>query len=70
MLNFGTNDFDCFTLTSVGVALCDKYQQSKGKSLIAFCKEASSDDVEKLLFDLLEYYETHCIDFESEDMSM
>lgn len=59
VLNFSTNDFDIFTLESVGVALCDTYRQSKGKSLMAYIGEAPGDDTVKLLKDLLEYYETH-----------
>ena len=67
VLNFSTSSFDAFTLDSVGVALCQKYQLSKGASLTAFCGEAPAEDVEKLLFDLLEYYEFHCIDRHGED---
>lgn len=67
VLNFSTNDFDCFTQASVGVALCDKYQMSKGKSLTAFCREASPEDVSKLLFDLLDHYEAFCKDTLGED---
>lgn len=59
VLNFSTNDFDIFTSASVGVALCDTYRQSKGKSLMAYINEASEDDTVNLLKDLLEYYETH-----------
>ncbi len=63
VLDFTTNDFDVFTLGSVGVALCEKYQMSKGKSLTAFIREASEEDANKLFKDLFEYYETH---YESE----
>ena len=59
VLNFSTNDFDVFTLESVGVALCETYKQSKGKSLMAYIGEASDSDVVKLLKDMLEYYEAH-----------
>lgn len=62
VLDFSTNEFDTFCMNSVGVAPCQKYQLSKGKSLIAFCDEAPPKDVEKLLFDLLTYYEFNCID--------
>lgn len=65
-MDFSTVDFDAFTMNSVGVALCQKYQLSKGKSLIAFVNEASSDDSYKLLADLLTYYETQYGQFESE----
>ena len=57
VLDFSTNDFDNFTMDSVGVALCCKYNMSKGKSLTAYIDEASDNDSTKLLKDLLEYYE-------------
>lgn len=57
VLNFSTNDFNVFTMNSIGVALCNKYKLSKGKSLTAYVNEASDKDVTKLLKDLLEYYE-------------
>jgi len=60
VLNFSTNDFDVFTLESIGVPLCETYKQSKGKSLVAYISEASEDDTIKLLKDLLDYYEVHC----------
>lgn len=56
-MDFSTNSFDVFTMGSVGVALCDKYKMSKGKSLSAYVNEASDEDVIKLLKDLLDYYE-------------
>ncbi|WZL81836.1 abortive infection family protein [Vallitaleaceae bacterium 9-2] len=59
VLDFSTNDFDVFTLESVGIALCETYKQSKGKSLMAYISEAAEDDIIKLLKDLLEYYEAH-----------
>ena len=67
VLDFSTSSFDAFTLGSVGVALCQKYELSKGASLTAFCSEALETEVDKLLFDLLEYYEFHCIDNYGED---
>ena len=67
VLDFSTNDFDTFCMDSVGVAPCQKYKLSKGKSLVAFCDEASPEDVEKLLFDMLTYYEFHCIHRPGED---
>lgn len=67
VLDFSTSRFDAFTLSSVGVALCEKYGLSKGASLMAFCGEASPGDVQKLLFDLLEYYEFHCMDIPGEE---
>lgn len=57
VLDFSTSDFNFFTTESIGVALCDKYKVSKGKSLESFVNEASDEDVIKLLKDLLDYYE-------------
>lgn len=57
VLDFSTNDFDIFTMESVGIALCNEYHMSKGKSLAAYVNNASANDVEKLLNDLLSYYE-------------
>lgn len=57
VLNFTTGDFDAFTLASVGVALCEHYGMSKGKSLNAFINEADDDQTFRLFRDLLEYYE-------------
>ena len=57
VLNFTTNDFDVFTMESVGVALCAKYGLSKGKSLTEYItKDADEKEVLKLLKDLLDYY--------------
>ena len=56
VLDFSTADFDRFTDSSVGVALCSRYGLSKGKSLIEFCNEAEENDVLKLFSDLIEYY--------------
>lgn len=61
VLDFSTADFDRFTDSSVGVALCSRYGLSKGKSLIEFCNEAEENEVLKLFSDLIEYYETFCI---------
>lgn len=66
VLDFSTSDFDAFTMSSVGVALCQKYHLSKGKSLVSFINEASEDESYKLLSDLLTYYETQYGQFESE----
>lgn len=63
VLNFSTNEFDTFTMGSVGVALCAKYNMSKGKSLIAFVDGDNKNDADKLLHDLFDYYEAH---YESE----
>ncbi|MBR3313695.1 MAG: abortive infection family protein [Atopobiaceae bacterium] len=59
VLNFNTNDFDAFTMQSVGLALTDHYKASKGKSLTAFVNEGEDQLVVKLLDDLLSYYELH-----------
>lgn len=66
VLDFTTADFDAFTMDSVGVQLCETYKQSKGKSLVAYIKDASDENAYKLLSDLLSYYETQYRDFESE----
>lgn len=63
VLDLSTNNFDIFTMASIGVPLCAKYELSKGKSLIAYLSEASDIDGAKLLKDLLEYYE---INYKSE----
>ena len=60
VLDFSTNSFDIFTMESIGVPLCKKYELSKGASLTAYCSEASERDVTKLLGDLLDYYEYNC----------
>ena len=59
VLDFSTNSFDIFTTSSIEIPLCEKYELSKGKSLSAFCNDDSPEKVQKLLFDLLDYYETH-----------
>lgn len=66
VLDFSTADFDTFTMKSVGIALCDKYCMSKGKSLVAFVNEVPDELCNKLLLDLLEYYENLYYDFEKE----
>lgn len=66
VLDFSTADFDAFTMNSVGVALCQRYRMSKGKSLNAYISAASDEDAYKLLSDLLVYYETQYGQFESE----
>ncbi len=66
VLDFSTPDFDAFTMDSVGVPVCQKYQLSKGKSLIAYINESTPDDSLKLLSDLLTYYETQYSRFEYE----
>ncbi len=59
VLNFSTPAFDRFTRNSVGIAVCEKYGMSKGKSLEEFCDKEDESKVIKLLTDLLEYYENH-----------
>lgn len=59
VLNFSTNDFDVFTLNSVGLAVCAHYRMSKGKSLTAYINDADYSNVVKLLSDLFEHYEFH-----------
>lgn len=67
VLDFSTASFDSFTMQSIGVPLCQRYQMSKGKSLMAYCDDADYDDVFKLLADLLEYYELNCMELYGED---
>ena len=57
VLNFSTNEFDVFTMNSIGIALCEKYKMSKGKSLTAYVNDAPEKDAIKLLLDLFDYYE-------------
>lgn len=57
VLNFSTADFDVFTTNSIGIALCNKYGLSKGKSLIAYLNSTTYGEREKLLLDLFHYYE-------------
>jgi hypothetical protein len=59
VLNFSTNEFDVFTMSSVGVALCEHYNKSKGRSLTTYIHEAKDQDVVKLLKDLFDYYEAN-----------
>lgn len=72
VLDFSTNDFDTFTMESVGVAICSKYKMSKGRSLLAYIEGAKNSETDKLLHDLFDYYETHyeseyTKDFQSDD---
>lgn len=59
VLNFSTNDFDNFTLMSIGLALCEHYRESKGRSLTAYLNECTDAEALKLLNDLMGYYELH-----------
>lgn len=66
ILDFSTPEFDTFTMESVNIGLCTKYGMSKGRSLTQFVQEAPSDQADKLLFDLLGYYENEFHLFEAE----
>lgn len=57
VLNFATNDFDMFTINSIGEALCTKYGLSKAKSLTAYLSTSSEENSFKLISDLFHYYE-------------
>lgn len=57
VLDFSTVDFDTFTHESIGVPLCETYGMSKGKSLMAYVKQASQQDIIKLFNDLMIHYE-------------
>lgn len=57
VLDFTTAEFDTFTQASIGIALCEKYQKSKGRSLIAYVNSAEKNKVLKLLKDLILHYE-------------
>lgn len=56
VLDFTKPNFDAFTMNSVGVPLCQKYQFSKGRSLNNFATDANDDQVLKLFSDLMSYY--------------
>lgn len=58
VLNFSTSNFNRFTLDSIGIPLCEKYNLSKGKSLNAFIEEGDDYLVAKLIEDLIVYYES------------
>ncbi len=57
VLDFSTKDFDSFTFSSIGIALCQHYKLSKGSSLSSYSHEAEETKIIKLFSDLLEYYE-------------
>ena len=57
VLDFSTVDFDTFTHESIGVPLCETYKMSKGKSLVAYVKQASPQNIIKLFNDLMTHYE-------------
>lgn len=62
ILDFTDKEFDDFTLKSVGIPLKLRYKVSKGKSFEAFIDDASSENVLKLIFDLIEYIDFQDID--------
>ena len=62
VLDFSSRSFDDFTLESVGVALCEKYQLSKGQSLTSFLRDSSETNAIRLLVDLFDYYEINGLD--------
>ena len=57
VLDFSTAEFDTFTLSSIGEALCNKYKASKGASITSYIHKASDTNAAKLLVDLFDYYE-------------
>ena len=73
MLDFSTGDFDAFTMHSVGVPVCQKYELSKGKSLSAFLDEASDIDKISAINELLKYLNIdldHTIAFGDNDVDI
>lgn len=54
---FNVDEFNAFTMSSIGIPLCEHYGVSKGKSLTRYVSEASDEDVTKLLLELLANYE-------------
>lgn len=63
---FNVDEFNAFTMRSIGTPLCQHYGLSKGKSLIKYVYEASDEDSTKLLLDLLIRYEKNYSDFHHE----
>lgn len=57
VLDFSTADFNAFTFKSIGTPICEKYNMSKGRSLIAYINDAKYEDKLKLLSDLIRHYE-------------
>lgn len=66
VLNFSDSTFDVFTQECIGVAIKTKYCKSKGRSLSQYAQDASNEDIQKLLFDMLNYYENEYPYFENE----
>lgn len=68
VFNFTVSAFNTFCLESVGVELCVKYGLSKGKSLEAFSRECTEQQLIKLYGDLVHYYENNCLGGYSESV--
>ena len=66
VFDFSTDDFDDFTLRSIGIPLCEKFGLSKGKSLRKFFQDNEDKLVRSLLLDLLEYYESFILPNETQ----
>lgn len=56
VLDFTNNNFDIFTMDSVGVAIREKYNLSKGKSLVIYVHESLDKNIIKIINDLFTYY--------------
>lgn len=54
---FNVDEFNAFTMSSIGIPLCEHYGVSKGKSLTRYVYEAGEEDATKLLLELLTNYE-------------
>lgn len=63
---FNVLEFNAFTMSSIGIPLCEHYGLSKGKSLTRFVYEADEKDSTKLLLELLKHYEENYQYFHSE----
>lgn len=60
VFNLSKPEFNARTMSSIGVRLCDKYDnKSEAASLMQYVDEAKKADVDKLLLDLFDYYEIH-----------
>ena len=70
VLNFSNAEFSSFTLQSVGVDIQGQYGGSKGASLTKFISNASEEMVNKIFFDLVEYYELYLLDYSSEEIML
>jgi len=67
VLDLWADDFDSWTMMSVGIALCKKYGLSPEKSLEAYCSDAKEPEILRLFADLLVYFETYYKDLFGED---